>query len=523
MNKAQKFGISVSILVLILAMWIAFPLDKKLTLGLDLKGGLDLVLAVDTEKLRESTLNKLKIKLKSEFVTKTLPGVVIKTNKAKDPNSLFLDISKLEQKHRVQLETILDKVEKITVKGSCNTDNNIIVTLSLKNSESQALDKALLIIRNRINQFGVAEPLIKKVEGRNRIQIQLPGIKNASKAVDLIRKTGFLQFNLVKRIVSSPIQAQATMDEETEILLKEERVTRRDGKKTVEKIWYILEKDPAMTGDKLSDARQGFGGMTGSEALVYLTFSGEGAVEFANVTSKNVKKQLAIILDGKIKSAPSIKQPIMDGSAVIEGRFSLEEAKTLAMVLKCGSLPAPVKILETRIVGPTLGAESIKRGVMAILFGFLAVMIYMIVYYKFLGILSVFALFFNLTLLAAGLAIFEATLTLPGIAGIILTIGMAVDANVIIFERIKEELRAGKTLRASIEAGFRKAFITIFDANITTLLTAFVLFQVGSGPVKGFAVTLALGILASMFTALYVVKFFILGIVNIRKLKSLNI
>ena len=213
----------------------------------------------------------------------------------------------------------------------------------------------------------------------------------------------------------------------------------------------------------------------------------------------------------------------MDGSAVIEGKFSLEEAKTLGMVLKCGSLPAPVKILETRIVGPTLGAESIRRGVMAILFGFVAVMIYMVIYYRFLGILSVFALFFNLTLLAAGLAIFEATLTLPGIAGIILTIGMAVDANVIIFERIKEELRAGKTLRASIEAGFRKAFITIFDANLTTLLTAFVLFQVGSGPVRGFAVTLALGIIASMFTALYVVKFFILGIVNIRNLKSLNI
>ena len=279
MTKAQKFGISVSILVLILAMWIAFPLDKKLTLGLDLKGGLDLVLAVDTEKLRESTVNKLKLKLKSEFVAKTLPGVVIKTDKAKDPDSLFLDISKLEKKHRVQLEAILDKEEKITIKGNCGTDNNIVIKLSYKNAESQALDKALLIIRNRINQFGVAEPLIKKVEGRNRIQIQLPGIKNASKAVDLIRKTGFLQFNLVKRIVSSPVQAQATMDEETEILLKEERVVRKDGKKTIEKIWYILEKDPAMTGDKLSDARQGFGGMTGSEALVYLTFSGEGAVE----------------------------------------------------------------------------------------------------------------------------------------------------------------------------------------------------------------------------------------------------
>jgi preprotein translocase subunit SecD len=517
MNKKYKTGLFISFIIFVLAIWLSMPLSKKLNLGLDLKGGLDIVIAVDVNQLKEAELGRIVKNLKTEFVKNTISD--IKVDVKKEKSEIVLGISKLNEKQRRLLESILDKYSSLKLDGDILKDKQLVLKHDFKANAQRAIDRALLVIRNRIDQFGVAEPVIKKIEGQNRIQIQLPGTTNPEKAKELIKKTGFLKFNLVKRVVDSPL---APYDKDTEILLKEiRRDPNNPNRKTT--IYYVLEKEPALTGDYLADARQGFGGITGSQSMVFLTFTPAGAKKFEEVTSKNVGKQLAIVLDDKVQSAPRIKQAISGGEAVIEGSFTLDEAKYLAMVLRSGSLPAPVKIMESRTVGPTLGAESIRRGVISILAGFILVMVYMLIYYRFLGVISVVVLLFNLVLVVAGLSLLGATLTLPGFAGIILTIGMSVDANVIIFERIKEELRIGKTLRASIDAGFNKAFWTIFDANLTTLLTAFVLYVMGTGPIKGFAVTLTLGIVSSMFTALYFAHNLINAIVNVRNLKTLKV
>ena len=261
-----------------------------------------------------------------------------------------------------------------------------------------------------------------------------------------------------------------------------------------------------MTGDVLTDAQMEVGGEYG-EPYVSIAFDKGGAKLFEQITAENVGKRLAIILDKNVYSAPVIREKIAGGRAVITGRFTDEEAKDLAIVLRAGALPAPVEILHQRSVGPSLGHDSIRKGLFSLLIGFTLVIFFMVIYYKLSGFVANLALILNIILIMAVLSMFKATLTLPGIAGIVLTIGMAVDANVLIFERIREELLLGKTVRASISAGYGKAFITILDANVTTLIAAIVLFQFGTGPVKGFAVTLSIGIIASMFTAIFVTRF----------------
>jgi preprotein translocase subunit SecD len=260
-----------------------------------------------------------------------------------------------------------------------------------------------------------------------------------------------------------------------------------------------------MTGDTITDAKVSRGGQFGNP-YVLVTFDSRGARQFADLTSRNVKRRLAIVLDGKVQSAPVIQEAITGGEASITGNFTMAEAKDLAVVLRSGALPAPVKILEERTVGPSLGQDSINQGLLSMVVGFGLVIIFVIVYYQLSGLVANAALILNVILIGAALAAFQASLTLPGIAGIILTIGMAVDANVLIFERIREELRLNKTPAAAIEAGYGKATLTILDANVTTLIAAVVLFQFGTGPIRGFAVTLSIGILSSLFTAIVVTK-----------------
>ncbi len=326
--------------------------------------------------------------------------------------------------------------------------------------DSDSVNRVLEIIRNRIDQLGVAEPTIQR-EGSRRILVQLPGIKDPEAAIDLIGKTALLEFK----------------DENGKTLL---------------------------TGAHLKKAVTSYDRL--GRPIVLIEFDKEGAKAFAEATSKNVGKVIKITLDGKEISAPVVQEPILDGKAQISGSFTVESAKHLAILLRAGALPVKVEIVENRTVGPTLGRDSIRKGIQAGVIGTILVLLFMIIYYRAFGFIADIALVANLIILLGVLAGIKATLTLPGIAGIILTIGMSVDANVIIFERIKEELKSGKTLRASIDAGFAKAFRTIFDANVTTLIAAFALFFFGAGPIRGFAVTLSLGILSSMFTAIVVTK-----------------
>ena len=407
--------------VLILAVigascWYAFPLGKRIKLGLDLKGGMHLVLRVDMSNLT-------------------------------------------------------------------------------KEQKKEAPERALEKIRNRIDLFGVSEPSIH-LQGENQIVVQLPGLTDREAALKLIGETALLEFKLVN----------TNMQEFSEALKGNipEGYELRRVDKTQENV--LLEKEAVLTGSTLVGANVGFDQSSFGEPYVNIEFNSEGAKKFADITTNNVGGRLAIVLDDKVLSAPRINEPIPSGKGVISGRFSPDEAKGLAIKLKTGALPAPIIIEEERTIGPLLGRDSVNKGISATIFGAVCVFLFMAVYYLLPGIIANIALVLNLLLILAGLGIFGATLTLPGIAGIVLTLGMAVDANVLINERIKEELRLGRPLRMAITNGYGKAFNAIFDSNITTLIAAFLLFQFGTGPIRGFAVTLSIGLLASMFTAVVVTR-----------------
>jgi preprotein translocase subunit SecD len=362
-----------------------------------------------------------------------------------------------------------------------------------------AVRQALETLRNRVDQFGVSEPTLQRQEG-NRILIQLPGVKDPQRAIDLLGKTARLEFKMVMENVNPQDAVTGNLPEGGQ-LLYERRVDPRTGATSESPI--VVDDKTILTGDLLADAQVRIDNRF-NDSYVAIDFNAIGAKRFDQITAANVGKRMAIVLDDTVYSAPVIRERISGGSAQISGSFTEQEATDLAIILRAGSLPAPVEILENRTVGPSLGQDSINQGILSIMIGGLLVMVAMLIYYKFSGVVANVVLFLNLILIMAILSILGATLTLPGIAGIVLTIGMAVDANVLIFERIREEIRLGRTAKAALEAGFEKAKLTIIDANVTTLIAALVLFQFGTGPVKGFAVTLSVGIISSLFTAVIV-------------------
>jgi preprotein translocase subunit SecD len=498
--------------------------DKGIVLGLDLQGGLHLVFEVEGNKAVEITTERIATRLKEFFAKKNLTAEVI-------ANGLTITISPSSPDIRKAVE------ENYPILLPVETGTSLVWKISDKEAQrikDTTADQALETIRNRIDQFGVAEPTIHR-QGENEIVIQLPGVKDPKRAIDLIGKTAQLEFKLVNddtNVAAELPQSIAPGEEEellkqfagripedTEILF-EKRVNKETG--AVRKIPLLLKKQAALTGDLLSDAKVNIDSRF-SEPYVSLSFNAAGAKLFEEVTGANVKKRLAISLDNTIYSAPVIQEKIAGGNAQITGSFSMEEAKDLSIVLRAGALPAPMKMLQNVTVGPSLGRDSIEAGKIAGIIGTIAVVIFMIFYYRLSGLIADFALLFNIVLLLGALASLNSTLTLPGIAGIILAIGMAVDSNVLMFERMRDELRAGKTPRAAVDSGYNKAFWTIFDSHVTTLITAAVLFQFGTGPIKGFAVTLSLGVMINLFTALIGTKS-IFDIINSRReLKKLSI
>ncbi len=381
-------------------------------------------------------------------------------------------------------------------------------------SVKDAVDRAVEVIRNRIDQFGVAEPLIAK-QGDRWIVVQLPGIKDPARAKELIGKTALLEFCLVSTDNEALGKIQDKMREK-DLSKAEEALNDEEIKALIPEGYFIADskedsrvyllKEASLTGAYLVNAKVelatgGFG-----YPHVSLEFNKDGGKIFADVTGANIDRNLAIVLDGIVQSAPVIRSRIPDGRAIIEGNFNADDAKLLATVLRAGALPAPVKIIEERTVGPSLGDDSIKKGFSSALIGVGIVLLFMLIYYGFSGLIADIALLLNFFILMGIMSYFQFTLTLPGIAGIALTLAMAVDANVLILERIREELNIGKTARVAVDAGYDKAFVTIFDSNVTTLIAAVFLFQFGTGPIKGFAVTLTIGLCISMFTAIVVTK-----------------
>ncbi len=483
--------------------------SKGMTLGLDLQGGIHLVLEVEAERAIEIKLDRDVSNMAELFAEKKLK---VESVKRTGPTEITVNLAEPGAK-----EAVLTLIDDQFPTLSERSPSERMLLLTLKTDEAERIKKAavgqaLETVRNRIDQFGVAEPLIQQ-QGLRQIVVQLPGVKDPGRAKALIKNTALLEFKMLDEDhkVARELPSRVPAGKEEDILrefgpqippddeiLFERSVDKETGRVT--KTPFLIRKRVALTGDVLTDARVSIGEF--QNAYVSINFDSTGAKLFEQITASNVKKRMAIILDSTVYSAPVIQERISGGRAQITGSFTMEEANDLAIVLRAGALPAPVRIIQDLTVGPSLGRDSIEKGVRSTVIAGAVVIMFMVVYYRLSGAIADFALMLNLVCLVGALAGLNATLTLPGIAGIILTIGMGVDSNVLIFERIREELRTGKPVRPAVDAGYDKAFLTIVDSHVTTLITGFALFLFGTGPIKGFAVTLCLGIAINLFTAL---------------------
>lgn len=542
---------------------------KSIKLGLDLQGGMRVVLEVNTGKL----LEKL----------------------AKNPDDTFRKVmAEAEKEASLSNESVVEIVAKMLQErgirlsryfGSVRDEDSEIIDKLNQNSED-AVTRAMEIIRNRVDQYGVSEPTIQR-QGSRRVIVELPGIAREEEAKQLLKGTALLQFNLVKdaqitldimqkidevmagktdttvvandtldnqdlsseefakkhpffsialinpqaqtadayvsedqkdklRLMLNRPEVKAVIPNNVEFHFSAKPFGKQDGKSIY--VLYLVNKKPELTGGVITDAQATIDPNTAA-AIVNMQMNSEGASDWARITGANIGKRIAIILDGAVYSAPNVINKIPSGNSQITGMANMEEAKLLEIVLKAGALPAPVSIIEERTVGPSLGEDSIRAGFKSVVIGFILVALFMMFYYKKAGIVAATSLVFTILFILGVLAGFSATLTLPGIAGIILTIGMAVDANVLIYERIREEMATGKTIKASVDGGFAKANSAIIDSNITTFLTGIILYQFGSGPVQGFALTLMIGIASSLFSALVIVRL----IFNIMVTKGMKI
>jgi len=469
-------------------------------LGLDLQGGIHLVLGVDVDKAVESRMDTIVDQTEDLLREK---DVVYKRVDRQPGERVSVTVYDAEAGKQVDdlMTEYFPSLETLTLdaEGGYIQKNYRLSNAEVESVRDYAVRQALETLRNRVDQFGVSEPTLQRQEG-NRILIQLPGVKDPQRAIDLIGKTARLEFKMLIDNANPQDAVKGILPPGGQ-LLYERRVDKKTG--AVSETPLVVESKTVLTGDQLSNAQVRIDNRF-NEPYVAIDFNAVGAKRFDQLTAANVGRRMAIVLDDNVYSAPVIRERISGGSAQISGSFTEQEATDLAIILRAGSLPAPVIILENRTVGPSLGQDSINQGILSILIGGLLVILAMLAYYRLSGLVANVVLLLNVVFIMAMLSIFKATLTLPGIAGIVLTIGMAVDANVLIFERIREELRLGRTAKAALDSGYSKAFLTIIDANVTTLIAALVLFQFGTGPVKGFAVTLSVGILSSLFTAIFV-------------------
>ncbi len=556
MNTALKLKLAFIVSVILLAFitvvpsfykdtpnwWKTYMAPEGLRLGLDLQGGMHLILKVNLQKAEENSLELAANDLKDSLSEDSISAV---RSPSSSPNTIVFTLPNASSVDRVT-NLISEDFPDIDAKIEANEGSFPRIFLTLKDEKkayirTHAVDQSLEILRNRIDQFGVAEPVIIR-QGDDEIVIQLPGIKDPKRALKLLGDTAQLEFKIVADTTGQNLrelvaQAKASNEwQDGESMTKLNRALQgrlpdntsitfeKDVDKTTKKETLtplLLENKILMTGDMIKDAQVRIGGNF-NEPYVSLDMTGRGGKVFAHITEKNVGRRMAIVLDGVVRSAPVIRERILGGSAQISGSFTHEEAADLAIVLRVGALPAPVDIIQNMTVGATLGQDSINKGISSGAFGAIIVLAFMLIYYRLSGLIANSALTLNILLLFAGLAVLNATLTLPGIAGIILSVGMAVDANVLIFERMREEYALGKSVRSSIDGGFSKAFLTIVDSQVTTLITALALFMFGTGPIKGFAITLSLGIIFNLFASLFFSRLMFDTINAVRPLKQLN-
>ena len=540
MLRKIRWKFTLIAVLIVLSILILVPLASKnlpswwgkilpaegLRLGLDLQGGMHLILKVDLDKAVSNQLDLVQRDLRETLRKKQIP---ISKGETRGFNRMVFILPNAEQLTNLQA-TLKDEFPGITVQSTGQQPAGLQVELSMKEKEissirENALSQSLEIIRNRIDQFGVTEPVIVR-QGADEMVVQLPGVKDPQRALDLIGKTAQLEFKLVdsdSKIDLEGLIAEATksgklksdytpadlnqalvdrLPPEREVFIRKD-VERETGRVTKKPL--LLFSKTLMTGAAIKTAQVQFGGNF-NEPYVSVELNAHGSRTFDQITKDNVGRQLAIILDQIVQSAPVIQERISGGQAQITGAFTPDEAADLAIVLRAGALPAPVQIVQNVTVGPSLGLDSINKGLVSGLVGTALVVLFMMFYYRFSGLVANLALLLNVLFMMAAMSLFRATLTLPGIAGIILSIGMAVDSNVLIFERMREEFHSGKPVKSGVDGGYAKAFWTIIDSHVTTLITAFALFLFGSGPIKGFAVTLSMGVIFNLFTALFCTK-----------------
>ncbi|TAF14612.1 MAG: protein translocase subunit SecD [Alphaproteobacteria bacterium] len=474
-----------------LSSWLP---ERSINLGLDLQGGSYLLLEVDNDQYFDEQLAHMRSTVRQALRSEKIGYNTIEVR----DDAVYLELRKetwtLDEQPEVWIKRVLGGVQ---VESEGDTRFTVRVNeQEMKQRTSQLVTQTIEILSRRIDETGTKEPLIQR-QGNNRILLQVAGMSNPDQVKKILGTTAQMNFHLVDERATPEALMNGDVPIGSEIFYGEEQ----EGQAAIP---YALNPTPALMGDTLVDANPSVGEM--GQPIVSFRFNNQGARLFGEITQANVGKRFAVVLDGKVITAPQIRSPILEGTGVIEGGFTAQSASDLALLLRAGALPADVRIVEERSVGPSLGADSIAAGMVASIVSVVLVVVFMLISYGLLGLFASVALCVNMLLLFACLTLLQATLTLPGIAGIVLTLGMAVDANVLIYERIKEEFRRGIALSLAIERGFKGAFATILDSNITTLIAALILFFLGSGAIKGFAVTLSLGIITSMFSAILVTR-----------------
>jgi preprotein translocase subunit SecD len=481
--------------------------QRRLVLGLDLQGGSYLLLEVDANAVKKDKLDQLR-----DDVRRTLRDAkIVYTGLANKPDSVEVHITK-----DTDLPIALSKLRELSqplggLLGS-NGQRSLDVSdaggglirltippAAIADRVRQAVEQSITIVEKRVNELGTVEPLIQR-QGTDRILVQVPGLGDPTRLIKILGQTAKMDFRMVDSSVPPDEAIQGKVPPDSEVLPSAENPN----------IPYVIKKQVLVSGGDLTDAQPGFDQRSG-QPIVSFKFNSSGSRKFAQATTENVKQPFAIVLDNKVISAPVIQEPIIGGQGQISGNFTVQQANDLAILLRAGALPAPLTIIEQRTVGPGLGQDSIDSGELAAYVGSILVIVFMLLTYRLFGVFANIAVAINVAMIFGVLSLLNATLTLPGIAGIVLTVGIAVDSNVLIYERIREEIRGGRTAISAIDAGFKRALSTILDSNITTFIAAAVLFYIGTGPVRGFAVTLGIGIITTVFTAFTLTRLIVAG------------
>jgi preprotein translocase subunit SecD len=476
--------------------WPAWA-QRRLVLGLDLQGGSYLLLEVDSNYVKKEKLDQVRDDVRRTLRDNKIPytglnvrndAVEVRITRDTDLQNALTKLRELSQPLGGLLGSSGQRSLEVSDAGS-GLIRLTVPQAAVTERIRQTIEQSIQIVERRVNQLGTVEPVIQR-QGTDRILVQVPGLQDPSRLKELLGKTAKMEFRMVDTTVPPDQALQGKVPPDSDVLMSS----------TSPKIPYVIKKQVLVSGGDLTDAQPGFDQRSG-EPIVSFRFNSSGSRKFAQATSENVGQPFAIVLDNEVISAPVIREPITGGSGQISGSFTVQQANDLAILLRAGALPAPLTVIEERTVGPGLGQDSIEKGELAAYVGSILVIVFMLVTYRLFGVFANIAVAINVAMIFGVLSLLNATLTLPGIAGIVLTVGIAVDSNVLIYERIREELRGGRNAISAIDAGFRRALSTILDSNITTFIAAAVLFYIGTGPVRGFAVTLGIGIITTVFTA----------------------